>query len=332
LKRKNLVPGVPIRSFLKTGKKNKSKAKDIEVFLQCEFSTLGTLEIFCHEVNGDRQWKLEFDTKFFEFNSKETTQEDKKNTLNSYSNESLIAVESAIKSTFSDRKSTPESLIKKIETITNHSRWSWDLLFLRQMWSFLIEVKEGRKLSNAHEERWLNFTGFCLRPGYGVEMDDWRILQTWNIFIEGLTFENNSQSVSEWFLFWNRIAGGLNSFQQRELASQYIAAMKAQINIQVNNASNTNQGKAKKLNLGPGEKSQFYRMLGNLEDLPLKDKKEIFHYILRQIKKYGTSDANYTGIWSLGRIASRAPLYGALNNVISVKYVKQILDELPNLQ
>jgi len=325
---KGLTQGVPIRSFLKTGKKNKSKAKDIEVFLQCEFSALGTLEIFCHEVNGDRQWKLEFDTKFFDFNANEINKDEKKSTLKTYTEKTLRAVEEVIKTTFSDRNSTPESLMKKIEALTNHSRWSWDLLFLRQMWAFLIEYKEGRKLSNAHEERWLNFTGFCLRPGYGVEMDDWRILQTWNIFIEGITFENNSQSLSEWFLFWNRIAGGLNSFQQRELASQYIAAMKAQINIQVNNSTNTNQGKAKKLNLGPGEKSQFYRMLGNLEDLPLKDKKEIIHYILRQIKKHGTSDANYTGVWSLGRIASRAPLYGTLNNVISVKYVKQILDEL----
>lgn len=327
---KNLTSGVPIRSFLKTGKKNKSKAKDIEVFLQCEFSALGTLDIFCHEVNGDRQWKLEFDTKHFDSQQIENLGSGVKKPPMLFNEDITKKAEEEINLTFTDNKSNPESLIKKIETLTGKNRFAWDLLFLRQLWSFLMEKKEGRKLSAAHEERWLNFTGFCLRPGYGVEMDDWRVLQSWNIFMDGIIFTNNSQSTSEWFLFWNRIAGGLNGFQQRELASQYIAAIKAQINIQNNNALNTNLGKAKKLQLGPGEKAQFYRLMGNLEELPLKDKKEIFHYILRQIKKFGIQDANYTGIWSLGRIASRSPLYGQLNNVIGIKYVKQILEELQN--
>jgi molecular chaperone DnaK (HSP70) len=324
----NLTSGVPIRSFLKTGKKNKSKAKDIEVFLQCQFSALGTLEIFCHEVNGDRQWKLEFDTKHYDSQNIETIGSEIKTPLMLFNEEIIKKIEEEINLVFSDSKNNPESLMKKIETITGKNRWTWDLVFLRQLWAFLIDKKDGRKLSPAHEERWLNFTGFCLRPGYGVEMDDWRVLQTWNVFMDGITFENNSQSTSEWFLFWNRIAGGLNGFQQRELASQYIAAIKAQVNIQTNNSLNTNLGKAKKLQLGPGEKSQFYRLMGNLEDLPLKDKKEIIHYILRQIKKFGIQDANYTGIWSLGRIATRSPLYGALNNVIAIRYVKQILQEL----
>ena len=324
----NLTSGIPIRSFLKTGKKNKSKAKDIEVYLQCQFSALGTLEIFCHEVNGDRQWKLEFDTKHFDSSQIENQSTDLKATLLLFSEDIIKKIEDEINITFSDAKSNPESLMKKIETITGKSRWTWDLVFLRQLWSFLIEKKEGRKISPAHEERWLNFTGFCLRPGYGVVMDDWRVMQTWNIFMDGISFPNNSQSTSEWFLFWNRIAGGLNGFQQRELASQYIAAIKAQVNIQNNNSLNTNMGKAKKLQLGPGEKSQFYRLMGNLEELPLKDKREIIHYILRQIKKFGIQDANYTGIWSLGRIATRTPLYGGLNNVIGNKYVKQILVEL----
>ena len=42
--------------------------------------------------------------------------------------------------------------------------------------------------SAAHEFRWLNLCGFCLRPGFGFPGDDFRIEQARRVYAEGLRF------------------------------------------------------------------------------------------------------------------------------------------------
>ncbi|MEZ4764211.1 MAG: hypothetical protein R3C26_13835 [Calditrichia bacterium] len=52
----------------------------------------------------------------------------------------------------------------------------------------LLEIMDGRKLSAAHEARWLNLLGYCLRPGFGDPLDDWRMKQIWKLYFEELAF------------------------------------------------------------------------------------------------------------------------------------------------
>ena len=75
----------------------------------------------------------------------------------------------------------------------------------------------GRKSSAAHEMRWLNLCGFCLRPGFGFPGDDYRIEQARRIYAEGLQFPNQVQNEIEWWIFWGRVAGGLNKNQQTDI-------------------------------------------------------------------------------------------------------------------
>src|SRR4029453_18791874 len=55
-----LRPLPPIRTVLTSGRR-KSQAEVIPVTLQAQLSDIGTLELWCREAAGDRQWRLALD-------------------------------------------------------------------------------------------------------------------------------------------------------------------------------------------------------------------------------------------------------------------------------
>ena len=57
-----LRPLPPIRTVLTSGRR-KSKAEVIPVTLHAQLSDIGTLELWCREATGDRQWRLQFDVR-----------------------------------------------------------------------------------------------------------------------------------------------------------------------------------------------------------------------------------------------------------------------------
>ena len=85
----------------------------------------------------------------------------------------------------------------------------------------LAELLHGRAKSRRHEARWLNLFGFCLRPGFGALLDDWRINQARRFYMAGLAFPSDLQCQVEWLVLWRRVAGGFNADQQHELYQKY---------------------------------------------------------------------------------------------------------------
>jgi hypothetical protein len=81
----------------------------------------------------------------------------------------------------------------------------------------LLELAECRRKSPALEMRWLNLCGFMLRPGFGFPGDDFRIEQARRIYAGGLQFANQVQNEIDWWIFWGRVAGGLNKNQQVDI-------------------------------------------------------------------------------------------------------------------
>jgi hypothetical protein len=111
----------------------------------------------------------------------------------------------------------PEELPSRLEQTLSLGRTSWPLGAIRRLADALLESAEGRRLAPAFELRWLNLTGFCLRPGFGYPGDDWRIEQARRACAAGPLFDNYVQNEIEWWIFWGRVAGGLNRGQQAEL-------------------------------------------------------------------------------------------------------------------
>ena len=73
-----------------------------------------------------------------------------------------------------------------------------------------VELADGRRKNAPHEARWLNLTGFCLRPGFGFPGDDFRIEQARRIYAGGITFGTRHWTLPRhrllpWLLFANAL-------------------------------------------------------------------------------------------------------------------------------
>ena len=111
----------------------------------------------------------------------------------------------------------PEQLPAHLEQKLALGRLSWPLPALRAFADKLLALSEGRRKNAAHEARWLNLSGFCMRPGFGFAGDEFRIEQVRRIYAAGMTFPNQVQCEVEWWIFCGRLAGGFNRNQQADI-------------------------------------------------------------------------------------------------------------------
>jgi hypothetical protein len=162
------------------------EADTVRVTLHSRLTEIGTLDLWCTEISGNRSWKLQFDVR-------SATRTDLP--VHKGIGEQMGFVDSTVLSECRDiildtfrpkqgKTADPSQLMKKLEQKIGMDRNSWPPSLLRSFWEILLEVEFGRSIDPQHELRWLNFMGFSLRPGYGYAVDDWRVKQTWHIFPE----------------------------------------------------------------------------------------------------------------------------------------------------
>jgi len=168
-----------------------------------------------------------------------------------------------------------------------------------------------RKISPEHETRWLNLTGYTLRPGFGDSLDSQRIKSLWKIYSKGQVHKNNVQIASEWWIIWRRIAGGLKSGQQR----QFIQDLSPLIMPK----------KAKSIKLPPQEIIEIWMAVANMEKLLVKDKIKLGRTLLGGLKPKKTTPQLF---WALSRIGARELLYGSADRVIPPEEAKSWIDSI----
>ena len=323
-----MVPLPPIRTVLQSGRK--STADQAVVILHARRTEIGTLDLWCAEVKGDRKWRLQFDVR----TASKPGMEVPAGTAASQGlvDESVVdACAMLIRQSFrkNNEGSTdrPEGLMKRLELATNSTRAEWPSSLMRSFWEVLLEVAEGRTFSPEHEARWFNLLGFSLRPGYGLAVDDWRVAQTWKIQSTKVIHGKNELCRAEWWVLWRRIAGGLTPGQQHTLAEPFLAALRTFLR-------KAGTAKGSPLGYGPHEGAEVFRLLGGMELLPQSSKSELgemlFYFIARD-RATGLRDA---AAWVLGRLGSRVPLYGPLNTLVGPEIVEgwaRRLIELPQM-
>jgi hypothetical protein len=138
------------------------------------------------------------------------------------SSEAVDAACALVKDCFSGGNVAPEDLPSRLEAALGLGRNSWPVDVARRLADLFLELIEQRKRSAAHEVRWLNLAGFCLRPGFGYLGDDFRIEQARRIYAGGPTFANQVQNEIDWWIFWGRLAGGLNRNQQMDIMQRLL--------------------------------------------------------------------------------------------------------------
>ena len=175
----------------------------------------------------------------------------------------------------------------------------------------LIEVAAGRKKSPRHEVRWLNLSGFCLRPGFGAPGDDARVNDLRTIASNELVFADDLQCQVEMLVLLRRIAGGINASEQQALYRKRTrradSKKKGRVNRQL--------------------EYEEWRLVASLEHLLASTRALLGHELLAKIRKE-PGDAIW--LWSLGRLGARIPLYGPLHSVVAAEiageWLKALLD------
>jgi molecular chaperone DnaK (HSP70) len=308
----------PLRTVLQTSKKG--TADTVPVHLHARLTEIGTLDLWCSEVDTERRWRLQFDVRA-------ATQTDKSVHLGAGESQGFVddavleACREQILAAFGlDRAAgeKPEALVKRIEAASQMSRREWPSSLLRGFWETLIETDDGRKKSSTHEARWLYLLGFSLRPGYGMAVDDWRVAQTWRL-LQGRRFHHDSVCRAEWWILWRRIAGGLNSGQQRSLAEPFLATLRPLA------ASRARGKQSRKIDFGFGshETAEVWRLLGSLELLSVATKVELGDLLLDLAPREKVGAIRDACVWALGRLGARVPMYGPLNTVVPVDVVSR---------
>jgi molecular chaperone DnaK (HSP70) len=204
------------------------------------------------------------------------------------------------------------------------SRERWPTPLLRQLFDALLRRARGRRRSVEHERVWLNLCGYCLRPGFGYPLDDWRISQLWPLFAQGVQHGKDSQVCSEWWTMWRRVSGGLDATAQLRLLDDFA------LNV---------QGSAEDWKQRPpatvlGSHDDMLKLGASLERIPANYKAEIGAWLLTKIAQSENPDAAGTApntgnasnasnaseagrhLWALARIGARLPFYGSAHDVV----------------
>jgi hypothetical protein len=118
-----------------------------------------------------------------------------------------------------DRLADPKA-VKQLRTLLEAlfgQREQWSLALLRALFDALLQRARGRRRSVDHERVWLSLAGWCLRPGFGDALDDWRIERLWPLYEQGVQHGRDPQVCTEWWTLWRRVAGGLEDAAQQRL-------------------------------------------------------------------------------------------------------------------
>jgi len=195
-------------------------------------------------------------------------------------------------------------------------RVDWETPLLRGLFGALLDGVKYRKRSENHERVWLSLTGFCLRPGFGYPLDDWRVEQLWKIYDQSIQYVNEAQIWSEWWTLWRRVAGGLDAAAQEKIFDD--------IGKYLNPASARQPTVAKQLKTRAYE--DIVRLSAVLERLPVDKKIQLGEWLLKRMQSPGESMQSW---WAIGRIGARVPFHGSSHNVVSPEttsdWLKQVM-------
>ena len=189
---------------------------------------------------------------------------------------------------------------------------SWPLSAIRQMADAFLAAADGRKKSPAYEIRWLNLGGFCLRPGFGYPGDDFRIEQVRRLYSGGLTYGNQVQCEIDWWIFWGRVAGGMNRNQQTDIYQRLSGFLLP-------------RGNKKPQRINPSLLREMWRTASSLELLPIGTKTELGEALVKRVR---AGDYKESELWCLSRLGARQLFYGPINLVVPPAAVTRWVEAL----
>ena len=278
----------------------------VPVRVNARLTEIGTLDLWCASTTDNQRWKLQFDVRSTVRTDVATHASGSAEAQGIVDEDVATTCRQVLHSVFApDGSEKPGGLAKRIGREIQISRSEWPTSLLRDMWQTLIHLQDGRRKSAAHEAAWLNHAGFCLRPGFGYALDDWRVSQTWDLLNGGL-IRSTPECRSQLWILWRRIAGGLSSGQQTAIASPLLSSIRQTVQ-----QISTGRGKGGPVVLHDQDAAEIWRLLGAFEQLSPVVRSELGDMILLLLPRPKLAPVSDALVWSLGRVGARVPLNGS---------------------
>ncbi len=319
----------PIRTVLEMG--NRKRQQLVPVVLESELTEIGTLamnlvfaphsesEPMTKNLDPKTSWKLEFDVRMSTSDNASSNGPQTGWIETALSTQVQVAIE-AMESVFGDSPSIlPKLGVTYLTEGLGIARRDWSPTLLREMWRFLMDHQAYRKISAEHESRWLNMVGWCLRPGFGLAADDWRVNSTWRS-VHNKLLHRTTTNASETIVLWRRIAGGFTSGQQRALFQDCWARVRPVL-----------AGGAQSQTSNTNVVIELMRLVGSLEWLTMDEKSTVAEQILQSLGRKKLDSVHGPLLWTLGRLGSRTPVYATLQHVVSASRVQSWVEKLLKL-
>jgi hypothetical protein len=299
----------PLHAVIRFGKKTGERL--IPVKIGARLTEIGTLETWADSKVSENRWRLQF-----ELRKSAAVEAAPRRPAAVISEDAVQRAGELIRAVFSTSTKSPiepEELPGKLEALLGLGRNSWPLSSIRKFADDFLEAADGRKKSPAFEARWLNLGGFCLRPGFGYPGDDYRLEQARRVYAGGLTYRNQVQNEIDWWIFWGRVAGGLNRNQQSDIYQRLSPFLLPR--------------KDKKQRMNASLEREMWRTASSLELLPVGVKTELGEMLIKTVKAGRGRDTEF---WCLSRLGARQLFYGPINLVLPPTTVTRWVEAILN--
>lgn len=277
-------------------------AAQVEVQLQACMSEVGTLEVRCVAVqDAGQSWLLPFAVRgavtaetIAGCPDPQSAEAQKQSNSVATKLPDAVALIDRIFGTQAQEVTAKEvrQLRQSLERVLG-PREGWELGLLRALFDALLARARRRRRTADHERVWFNLAGWCLRPGVGAELDGWRIDQIWALYGQGLGHAKEAANWTEWWVFWRRVAAGLNEARQMELLEDVAGHMQKAVQ------QNT-RGKS-----SHGSYDDMLRLFAAMEAVPWQYRQEMGQWMLQRLRR---EDETVQTWWAIGRLAARQSL------------------------
>ncbi len=115
-----------------------------------------------------------------------------------------------------------------------------------------------------------------------------------------MTYGNQVQCEIDWWIFWGRVAGGLNRNQQTDIYQRLSGFLLP-------------RGNKKPQRINAALLREMWRTASSLELLPIGTKTELGDALIKRVK---AGDFKESELWCLSRLGARKLFYGPINLVV----------------
>ncbi|WP_349607190.1 MULTISPECIES: Hsp70 family protein [Cupriavidus] len=289
-----------------------SGPRETPVQITTSLTEVGTLEVHCINIaDASQRWRLEFQLRGNDAQAAAPATDT--------AHPSLRQALEAIDRTFGARSQDVgpkevKRLRAQLEQLLG-AREQWDSALLRELFGAFWERSKRRRRTADHERLWLNLAGYCVRPGFGYPLDEWRVEQLWSLYDQGIQYVNESQNWSEWWTLWRRAAGGLDESAQLRLLEEMAFYLQPPGSTRYKKPA------------GPARSgyADMVRLAGSLERITTESKIELAEWLLARLRK---PSENSQGWWAVGRIGARRPFYGSAHSVVPADIAAQWVETI----